>query len=194
MGLPLHVAFAPFTAPASSQNSLALASPIVVPDDALTAHVHIGRFAKQGADGLLFDKGSTKTPCELDIAYSQIEGYLVEFAGVFVRERNQSASWRAESAPTRFRISRILFRTWPTESPSRTAISLGRVPLAINAAIDRSRGVRTSPFFVDLDVVCPAPSVRSLPGKKGRPMFQIENTRRAGKKRRNTSKSSTSVV
>lgn len=77
MGLPVHVAFAPFTAPASSSNSLALAAPIVVANDALTAHVHIGQFAKQGADGLLFDKGSTKTPCELDIAYSQIESYLV---------------------------------------------------------------------------------------------------------------------
>ncbi len=89
MGLPIHVDFGPFTNPGNPEiRSLALANPVIVPTETLTAHVHIGRFASPAArgkrgphDGLLFDKGASTCPCELDIAYSDIESYLKEDGG-----------------------------------------------------------------------------------------------------------------
>jgi len=114
MSLVIQVEFAPFINKAAP-TALVLANP-AVPNPIISAHVHIGRkktATLASAEPLLYDKGTHTTPCELDIAFSQIAGYLKDEgagADIWIEPASSDAKLRLDIVLLRagFRPENIL--------------------------------------------------------------------------------------
>lgn len=151
MGIPLRVEFAPFTLH-RPRSSLAFAAPIVPSIESPSAHIRIARHPSDpGVRDLLYDKGTTTCPCELNISYTEIEKHLQDEgagADVFVEPLVPNANLRIDIA---------LQRTSDGESWSLEILLANCVPNTLRTAqIPELSGNRAR---VLIRAVCPhAPS------------------------------------